>query len=133
MPPIAGSRANANGAECHADELWLDSIPVALGFGNRRPSVEDWNVRRASFREYSEKFEDLRRVPTGLGASVDVEKRFVGGRCRNCPDSSTVSALRMGAIAGDTGLFREVGSSAMTTMRFDHRVEIESRNLRGYP
>ena len=104
-----------------------------MGFGNRRSSVEDWNVRRASFREYSEKFEDLRRVPAGLGASVDGEKRFVGGRCRNCADSSTVSALRMGAIAGDIDLFVEVGSSDMTTMRFDRRAEIESRNLWGDP
>lgn len=83
MPPIAGRSANASGAECHAEESWLGSIPVALGLGNKRSSVEDWNVLRASFREYSEKLDDLRLGAPELIASVDVETRFVGGRCRN--------------------------------------------------
>ena len=98
-------------------------MPVALGLGSKRSSVEDWNVLRASFSEYSEKFEDLRRDATGLGASVDVEKRFVGGRCRNWADSSTVSALRTGLIAGDIGLFTMGASSAMTITRFDQGTE----------
>ena len=41
MPPIAGSKANARGAECHADEFWEDSWPAALGLGSSRSSVDD--------------------------------------------------------------------------------------------
>jgi len=51
MPPMAGSRAKANGAECQAEESWLGSRPVALGFGRSRSSVEDWKALRASLRE----------------------------------------------------------------------------------
>ena len=81
-PPSAGSRANAKGVESQTDES-RDSALVALNFGRSRSSVEDWKVFRAS-KEYSEKFEDL-RLALGLGASVDVdvETRFIAGRCRN--------------------------------------------------
>lgn len=38
-------------------------------------------------------------MPT-VGASWVVENRFVGGRCRNCADSSTVRARRGGTPIG---------------------------------
>jgi hypothetical protein len=41
IPPRAGSRANAKGVECHAEESLSGWMPGVLGFGKRRSSVED--------------------------------------------------------------------------------------------
>lgn len=86
MPPIAGSSANAKGAECHAD-VSEDSCPALLGFGSRRSSVDSWNAFRASESERSEKFEERLRgmFPATFGAEGLRARRF---------DSSMVKALR---------------------------------------
>ena len=53
IPPTAGSSANANGAECHAeDDCSAGSALASLGgLGSSRSSVDDWNDLLASFSE----------------------------------------------------------------------------------
>jgi hypothetical protein len=87
IPPIAGSSANAKGAECHA-EVSEDSCPALLGFGSRRSSVDSWNAFRASESERSEKFEE--RLRGSFPATFVAED---GRRVRTF-DSSIVKALR---------------------------------------
>jgi hypothetical protein len=53
IPPTAGSSANANGDECHAeDSCSAGSAPASLGgLGRSSSSVDDWNDLLASFSE----------------------------------------------------------------------------------
>lgn len=85
MPPIAGSNAKANGAECHA-EVSDSSRPIRLAFGNSKSSVDSWKARRASESERSEKLEDRRRdIPPATFWTDLLLRRF---------DSSIVKARR---------------------------------------
>lgn len=114
MPPIAGSKAKANGAECHADESWPGSEPTAPGFGSSRSSVDDLKDFRTSLSEYSLKLElrlrvarleasvALRLMP-GVGGSKVAARRLAESRWRNWELSSPVRTLRRGVPAEEVG------------------------------
>lgn len=99
----------------------MSSRPVALGFGASKSSVESLKLLRASLSEKSDRFE-LRLRMAGLGPgpglSIEVEKRFVGGRWRNCALSSPVNTRRIPGTGGDDSLGDKT-SSAMMAMVVD--------------
>lgn len=106
-PPKAGRRANAKGAECHAEDSCSVPWPNGSGVGSKRSSVESANDLRESLKEYSEKFELLRLVDV---APLDAVLCLNAG-------SSPENTLRCNPGDGEVGLVAKDDSSAIVARR----------------